>query len=354
MELPPVDVRPGERPVDTDYVKRISSGEDALPTLAELDRDIQTARTIERGGVELATYRRIEQLNREVDRGSDAAIRELQEIRKNLPDEGEPNSPGVDVLRQLRAEYEALERQGGESVATLADGLARVLKRYISDYTNRDPFARAIFRKAFEEAGKAGIDTRKLGNDVIDRYLADLSFSDKQFMREEFAKFTRPKLEGPAAKLTPREAIAQRGPNQTVGDVLQQRPEGTRTVAAARADDVLRGPMPGEVPPSVRIRRGVAYEGEPVWRAYQNDQVIGEQPNLRTLQQQLVGQQATPASYAPPVLACHLAECHLEVSPRGPPLLHRHPLPDHRRHLQVASMLPMPPSLHGLHPRHPG
>lgn len=182
------------------FVDDISSGKIPVPTTEELSRAIEATRTADREGLKKfgltdKDYNRLQSLNRQIDNGSDAAIREKNELLKNVPHDYEPNIADEGVLRQLRNEFQNLERQDYESVAEFTDGMARVLKRYISGFIEGDPFSRAVFMKAFEEAKAHRIDTRALGNDVINRFLGDLSESDRAFMRQEFERFTRPKID---------------------------------------------------------------------------------------------------------------------------------------------------------------
>jgi len=51
--------------------------------------------------------------------------------------------------------------------------IARTLKRYISGLADGDELSLAVFRKAFDEAQKHGLDTKALSNDIINRFLSD-------------------------------------------------------------------------------------------------------------------------------------------------------------------------------------
>jgi hypothetical protein len=192
-----------EGEINSNYVQNIGTGKSNIPTAEQLSNVISEIRDRDRKhlGLSEVTYKRLEQLNREIDRGSDEAITEknalLSKIPQDLPD---LDLPDEGQLRQLRTEYESLDRQEGETAEEHADGMSRVLKRYISDFTSNDPFARAVFRKAFDVAQSQGINTQELGNQGIDRFLSELSPSDQEFMRVEFAKFTQPKIEAASAK----------------------------------------------------------------------------------------------------------------------------------------------------------
>jgi hypothetical protein len=215
----------GGAPRET-YIADIASGKERVPSLADLDNAIKAARDVDRGGMPEAEYAKLERLNRKIDGGgaeADAAIREKDTLLARYSDEVEPSVANIDDLRQLRKEFGSLERQGDESIATYADGVARVLKRYVAGYIDDDPFSRSIFRKAFEETRKFGIESRQLGNDTINRFLAQLSESDSAYMREEFKKFT-------SARPSVQQRIAD-----NAGNILSSHKTLRETTAAAEA-----------------------------------------------------------------------------------------------------------------------
>lgn len=191
-----------------DYIRAISDGEARLPTTDELSTALAATRDADRKysnaiGLTDAEHNKIRSLNRRIDQegGSiaDEAIKEKNAITDRIKDKDIYDLDIADEgeLLQLLTEFRSLERSGNETAAEHFDGMARVLKRYIGGFTDGEPFARVVFRKAFEEAKAAGYDTKKLGNDVINRFMGDLSSSDQAFMRQEFEKFLRPKIEAP-------------------------------------------------------------------------------------------------------------------------------------------------------------
>lgn len=246
-----------------DYIKRVGSGDADVPTVDDISKLIDEGRKAEREhfGMDEATQTRLRQLNREIDQGNDAAIAEknaiLAKLPKDLPD---LDIPAESDLEQLRTEYRNLEKASHETPEEYVDGIARTLKRYIADFTSGDDFARAVFRKAFEQAREYGIDTKRLGNDVISRFMADLSSSDQAFMRDEFAKFTTPKLAGPAEKATAadraqaKEILTKADEN---GDL--QPPVGV-DLADMQALGVIGPPKPpaSELPPAEAARAATA------------------------------------------------------------------------------------------------
>jgi len=195
----------GHELVDAGYIGKIARGGIDVPTVEHLDSVIEHIKTAEQthAGIDSGTYKQIERLNRRIDEGgadADAAMAEKDKLLATLPpEEGEPDVPSIDSVRILRNEFSALEKQEYETQAEYADGVARVLKRYVSPLLDRDDLATAIFRKAFVEAQRHGLDTKSLSNDLLNRFLSDVrSPSDKQFMREEFAKLFQKKLGGMA------------------------------------------------------------------------------------------------------------------------------------------------------------
>lgn len=180
-----------------DYIKQIGKGETDVPSTEDLTKLIAKIVKAEKDqyGLDDKTYSEIERLKRRTDAGDDEAMRKLAAIQDNLPNLPELDLPSIDDLKQLRFEYENMEKKEWENDSEYKDGLSRVLKRHVFGFTEGKDFDRAIFRKAFEEAQAHGIDTKALGNDILNRVLSEVSSpSDKALLREEFKKFTQPKL----------------------------------------------------------------------------------------------------------------------------------------------------------------
>lgn len=220
-----------------DFVSKIASGGSDVPTTEALGTSLKNLRDADRNyakalGMTDAEFDRMRALNRRIDEGDDAAVREKNELVRNFPDPYRLDLADEHQIRQLKTEYESLERSNGETLDQYKDGVARVLKRYISQFADGDDFARAVFRKAFVEAQKNGIDTKALGNDVINRFLGELSGADRQFMRDEFARLLSPKIEAPqtipregAERLAKMIVKADEPHAQAIIDAIQDRPQ---------------------------------------------------------------------------------------------------------------------------------
>lgn len=185
------------------YIADIANRKIDLPTVEELGKAIKAARDGEKKFAEASGFTakqeaRIQELNRIIDRGgraADEAMAEKARILESVPDEGvDLNIADVDSLRQLRREFESLEKTKTESVDTYADGIVRVLKRYLVKATEGDDFAKAVFAKALSEAKKNGIDTKILSDETFKRYLGELSDGDRAFMEGQFRAASRPKI----------------------------------------------------------------------------------------------------------------------------------------------------------------
>lgn len=185
----------------SDYIARIAESDTQIPSVEDLRQAAAATQDADRRysnavGINDADFKRMRTLNRIADEGgiaADEAIAELKTIREKATGDHELDIADEGSIRQLITEFRSLEQQGGETLSQYEDGIARVLKRYVANYVDRDDFARAVFKKAFVEARAHGFDTRKLGNDVIDRFMSDLSDSDRAFMKKEFSDFTRTK-----------------------------------------------------------------------------------------------------------------------------------------------------------------
>jgi len=183
------------------YIETLVSGEDRLPSSEDLRGQLQKLRDAEEEewvslGAPPGTAARVRQLNRIADTAggerADRAIAELNALADKYADKAiaEPDRMDEDQLRQLVTEFDSLERKEGETPEDYADGMSRVLKRYLSNFMDGDPFARAVFRKAFEGAAESGISTQELGNLAIQRVVADLSASDRAFFGDMIREFT--------------------------------------------------------------------------------------------------------------------------------------------------------------------
>jgi hypothetical protein len=183
------------------YIEALVSGEERLPSSEDLRGQLQKLRDAEEEewvslGEPPGTAARVRQLSRIADTAggerADRAIAELNTLADKYADKviAEPDRMDEDQLRQLVTEFDSLERKEGETPEDYADGMSRVLKRYLSSFMDGDPFARAVFRKAFEGAAESGISTQELGNLAIQRVMADLSANDRAFFGDMIREFT--------------------------------------------------------------------------------------------------------------------------------------------------------------------
>lgn len=221
------------------YVKDVAEGRAELPTTEELTEAIKKVEKAERDhyGIDEATQRKLDRLDRRADEGgadADAAIAEKKKLVENIPDKGDPDVADRGTLKQLKLEFDNLEKKPHETPAEYADGVVRVLKRFIMGLTSGDDFSKAIFRKAFEELKANGVDTKKLSNDLLNRTLNSLSSeSDRALIRKEFQKLTNPRIGGPSQRVT--------GFTTAKGSKYQVHEDGTTT-----RDKAARPEHPGD------------------------------------------------------------------------------------------------------------
>lgn len=200
----------GKEPTWEDIFQRVSTGEvggregvpidplafdpklstkSSLPSIDDLNRSLAEAKRQSQEELTPEIDKRLRQLNRIIDSGgreAEAAMREKEEIVNRLPEQKENASAfDEDALETLRNEFVAMERSD-ESVEAHIDGVARVLKRYIAAAGRGEEVAQLIVRKGVEEVEKSGGSGEALGRDVINRFLSDLSGSDREFMEREF------------------------------------------------------------------------------------------------------------------------------------------------------------------------
>jgi hypothetical protein len=254
-ETPRADTPP-RLGVDGGYIREISDGTRLVPKSSELAETLKALRSAEDDAMRAAGWtdadiKELKQLNRVIDRGglsADAAIADKNVLLLKYPEEWvELDIPDEGEIRQLLTEFSSLERVPGEDAAVYADGIARVLKRYIGQIPDRDPFALAVFRKAFSEAREHGLDTKALSDQIFARYLGQMSKSDQEFMRAVFAEFQTRNQSNEAAAGQFETSVTINGETQTARGVVPGRSEALAKMDAALARNAQNAGDPFDI-----------------------------------------------------------------------------------------------------------